>query len=168
MYSSAPHHRATSCWGAFENCAKSYKLKQCPCFKNDRSCSQYCHGGDDNTCNNLPDTIIDRTESAFIDNQSKLSKSKRKRAATISSPKEHRQTKKPSRQSSPPHPLQITLRQRGNVCESPLKKERICRRRRRQRKELVKRRQRWTYQQRKRQTKQRCHSMLRQSILSAI
>ena len=104
------------------NCAKSCKRKKCPCFKNDRSCSQYCHGGDDDTCNNLPDTIIDRTESALIDNQSKLFKSKRKRAATISSPKEHRQTKKPSRQLSPPQPPSDYSPPMGQRVRKPTKK----------------------------------------------
>ena len=128
------------------NCAKSCKLKKCPCFKNGKLCSQYCYGDDDDTCNNLPDTIIDRTETALIDNQSKTSKSKRKRAATISSSKEHRQTKSLLDNPLHPHPLQISLRcplhHRDNVSESSLRRESICRRRQRERKELIKRRQR--------------------------
>ena len=101
------------------NCRKGCRNNRRICHKNNNKCSQYCHT-DEYDCGNLAERIIDRTEKSIIDvndvdevheeadaidvnsesdrdpaNTEPTTSTHRKRAATLSSPKQrkHKQPK---------------------------------------------------------------------------
>ena len=88
------------------NCRKSCTTNKCTCHKNGKKCGQNCHG-DDTDCGNIAEKIIDRIDkSIVIDSDTESASSlapSRKRAATLSNPKQPRKlTKMTKKQASPP------------------------------------------------------------------
>ena len=102
-------HIAIAC-----NCPKKC-LKRCPCVKNSKKCSQYCHKAEFD-CDNQPNTILKLTDAQLIPRANYIDSVKalkRKRATTTSSSSKPSTKKSTSARTGPSSATPLTTRARA-------------------------------------------------------